>query len=76
LHEYSTPIPQSRLQPRPEAIHLDTWLARNRDGNDRVTEPQPLSFLKRHDVNAIDDDIFMDVARLETELVQHASRNH
>jgi len=66
---------QRILQSMPDAIHLDAWLAWNRDGNQSFAQPKPLSFLKRHDVDAIHDHVLVYRTGRQVELVQDASRH-
>src|SRR5262249_1751716 len=71
--EHSAAILQCLLQAGTQPLYLYTGFARYRDRNQRTAEAELLPFVKRHDIETIDDDIFIYIAGLDMKLVEDAA---
>src|SRR5262245_34178884 len=73
-YEHSATILQCVLQARTHAIHLVAGFARNRHHHLRVAKPKFLPLFQAHYIDAIDNHVFRDIARIDLQFIQDMSR--
>ncbi len=76
LGKHTTPALQRSPQAISNTIHDAARFAWDRNLEHGFPHPELLSFRERHDVQTVDHHVLKYRARLEPEIIQHATRHH